>query len=221
MAEILEGVRATRMELLKMVKRVAMAEKGHKLLKEKRDSLLTELFAIVGEVKKAQEAVEKTLAHAYKDLLIAQTILGTDELHQISNITGQDISLRSASRNIMGVHVPALEMDEATRSVIQRGYGLVRTSSKVDEAAKAFEESLQLIAKLAEIEETVRRLAREIERTKRRVNALEYFIIPKLKATVKYIRMRLDEVARDDFIRLKRIKAILEKKGEKGTQEGG
>jgi V/A-type H+-transporting ATPase subunit D len=110
----------------------------------------------------------------------------------------------------MGVRVPIIEMDKAERTVIRRGYGFVDTSSKLDEACWKMEQTLAMIVRLAEVEETVRKLAIEVEKTKRRVNALEYIVIPRLKATVKYIRMRLDEIERESFTRLKKIKALLE-----------
>ena len=110
----------------------------------------------------------------------------------------------------MGVHVPALELkDGLARKVTERGYGLTDSSAAVDRSAKSFEEALEKILKLAELEEAVRNLAGEVEKTKRRVNALEYIMIPSLKATRKYIRMRLEEMERENFGRLKKIKAML------------
>jgi V/A-type H+-transporting ATPase subunit D len=96
------------------------------------------------------------------------------------------------------------------RRINERGYGFLSTNAKLDDASKSFEESLELIVKLAEVEESVRRIAQEVEKTKRRVNALEYIVIPRLKATIKHIEMRMEEIERESFLRLKKIKASLE-----------
>ena len=212
MAEMIEGIKPTRMELLKLKKRVLLAEKGHKLLKEKRDALIAEFLLIIKEVRKLRKKMEEELASAFKGLTAAKALLGTRTVNQLSQITDQDINVDLKTRNIMGVTVPIIRIPETTRKMTERGYGLFDTSSQLDEAAYNFEDSLQAIVQLAEIEETVTRLAQEVEKTKRRVNALEYIVIPKLKATVKYIQMHLDEMARDSFLRLKKVKAVLEKK---------
>ena len=214
MAEMIEGVKPTRMELLKLRKRVLLAEKGHKLLKEKRDALISEFLIITKEVRKCRKGMEKELASAFKDLMAAKALLGSRTVKQLSQITGQNIIVDLKARNIMGVTVPVIKIPETTRKMTERGYGLFDTSAQLDEAAYNFESALQIIVQLAEIEETVRRLALEVEKTKRRVNALEYIVIPRLKATVKYIQMHLDEMARDSFLRLKKIKAVLESKAE-------
>lgn len=214
MAEMIEGIKPTRMELLKLRKRVLLAEKGHKLLKEKRDALITEFLIIIKEVRNCRRKMEKELASSFKALTAAKALLGLRTVTQLSNVTDQDITLDLKTRNIMGVTVPVINIPETTRKMTERGYGLFDTSAQLDEAAYNFESSLKIIVQLVEIEETVRRLALEVEKTKRRVNALEYIVIPRLKATVKYIQMHLDEMARDSFLRLKKIKAVLESKAE-------
>ena len=213
MADIIEGVKPTRMELLKLSRRVNLADKGYKLLKEKRDALITEFLEVVKEVRNARKDVESKLKVAYHNLFLAQVFLGTRTVEEISRVSSQEINVDFIAKNIMGVRVPLLSVGETIRKVTERGYGLVSTHSKLDEAAKSFEEALELIVRLAEIEETVKKLAQEVERTKRRVNALEYIVIPRLKATVKYIRMRFEEMERESFVRLKHIKATLEARG--------
>ncbi len=213
-AEMIEGTKPTRMELLKLRKRVLLAEKGHKLLKEKRDALIAEFLLIIKEVRKLRKKMEEELASAFKSLMAAKALLGPKTVKQLSQITDQDITVDLKTRNIMGVTVPVIRIPETTRKMIDRGYGFFDTSSQLDEAAHEFESSLQIIIQMAEIEETVRRLGMEVEKTKRRVNALEYIVIPRLKATVKYIQLHLDEIARDSFLRLKKIKAVLENKAE-------
>ncbi|MBE9523136.1 MAG: V-type ATP synthase subunit D [Proteobacteria bacterium] len=210
MAEILQNVKPTRMELLKLRKRVKLADKGHKLLKEKRDALISEFMVVIKEYKNARKSVEENLKGAFHNLLMAEVLLGSRDLEQISGITLRDIGLDFMTKNIMGVSVPIMKVDNLVRRINERGYGFLSTNAKLDDAAKSFEESILLIVKLAEVEESVRRIAEEVEKTKRRVNALEYIVIPRLKATIKHIEMRMEEIERESFLRLKKIKASLE-----------
>ncbi len=215
MPEIIEGVSPTRMELLRLRRREQLAVKGHDLLREKRDALIAEFLDVVGEVRDARMVAEEKLKEAFEYLIIAQAGLGVEEVRQLSLMTAQEIPMDFSMRSIMGVNVPLIELPgDLSREVTERGYGLMDSSSAVDSCAKRFEEALAKIIKLAELEEAVRNLAGEVEKTKRRVNALEYVMIPRLKATRKYIQMRLEEMERENFTRLKKIKAILERKGE-------
>ena len=213
MPEIIEGVSPTRMELLWLRRREKLAVKGHDLLREKRDALIAEFLDVVSEVRGARKEVEDKLREAFDYLIIAQAGLGVEEVRQLSLMTPQEISLDFSSRSIMGVSVPILELQgELTRNVTDRGYGFMDSSAAVDKCARSFEEALEKLIKLAEMEEAVRNLAGEVEKTKRRVNALEYVMIPRLKATRKYIQMRLEEMERENFTRLKKIKTMLERK---------
>jgi V/A-type H+-transporting ATPase subunit D len=215
MPEIIEGVSPTRMELLRLRRREQLAVKGHDLLREKRDALIAEFLDVVGEVRDARMVAEEDLKEAFEYLIIAQAGLGVEEVRQLSLMTAREIPMDFSMRSIMGVNVPIIELPEVlSREVTERGYGLMDSSSAVDSSAKRFEEALAKIIKLAELEEAVRNLAGEVEKTKRRVNALEYVMIPRLKATRKYIQMRLEEMERENFTRLKKIKAILERKEE-------
>jgi V/A-type H+-transporting ATPase subunit D len=210
MAEILQNVKPTRMELLKLKKRVKLADKGHKLLKEKRDALISEFMLVIKEYKDARKRVEENLKGAFYNLLMAEVLLGSRDIEQISGITLRDIDLNFMIKNIMGVSVPIMKIENLVRRINERGYGFLGTNAKLDDAAKNFEESILLIVKLAEVEESVRRIAEEVEKTKRRVNALEYIVIPRLRATIKHIEMRMEEIERESFLRLKKIKASLE-----------
>ena len=210
MADILQNVKPTRMELLKLRRRVKLADKGHRLLKEKRDALISEFMIVIKEYKDARKRVEENLKVAFYNLLMAEVLLGSRDLEQISRITLRDINLDFMTKNIMGVSVPVMKIDNLIRRVHERGYGFLSTNAKLDDAARNFEESIGSIVKLAEVEESVRRIAEEVEKTKRRVNALEYIVIPRLKATIKHIEMRMEEIERESFLRLKKIKASLE-----------
>ncbi len=208
--EMIEGINPTRMELLKLKDREKLAVKGHSLLKEKRNALIMEFFNILERVKGSREDVEKTLKQAYKDLTAAQIVMGDLAVKKSAMSVKESVEVDIDSRSIMGVVVPVIDSDIHQRTMVERGYGFLDTSVKLDEAARKFEESIKLIIELGEIEKTIKLLAGEIESTKRRVNALEHIIIPKLENTVKYIEMRLEEMERENFVRLKMIKKTME-----------
>jgi V/A-type H+-transporting ATPase subunit D len=198
------------MELLKLKTKVKLAEKGHNLLKEKRDALIMEFFEIVEEAKGARKNAEDKLKEAYRALTIAQATMGSLKVAESALAVKPSTDLNIKSRNIMGIKVPILEIRVEERTLLERGYSIRDTSAQLDEAARLFEEALRLIAVQAEAEMTIRLLVEEIEKTKRRVNALENIVLPQLDATVKYIKMRLDEMERENFFKLKRIKALME-----------
>ena len=208
--EMIEGINPTRMELLKLKDREKLAVKGHSLLKEKRNALIMEFFNILERVKGSRENVEETLKEAYKDLTAAQVVMGDLAVKKSAMSVKESVEIDIDSRSVMGVVVPLIESETSQRTMVERGYGFLDTSVKLDEAARKFEESIKLIIELGEIEKTIILLAGEIESTKRRVNALEHIIIPQLENTVKYIEMRLEEMERENFVRLKMIKKTME-----------
>jgi V/A-type H+-transporting ATPase subunit D len=208
--EMVEGVNPTRMELLKLKDRVNLATKGHKLLKEKRDALIMEFFNILDRAKGVREKVEEKLSESFADLMVAQTTMGDFAVRKAAMSVQESLDIDVDTRSVMGVNVPIIEYNDIKKSLIERGYGLADTSAKLDEASKGFEEVIELILELSEVEMTVKLLAGEIESTKRRVNALEHIIIPRLQNTVKYIEMRLEEMERENFVRLKMIKQTME-----------
>jgi len=207
--EMIEGVNPTRMELLKLKDREKLAIKGHGLLKEKRNALIMEFFNILERVKGSRETVESKLQEAFEDLTAAQIAMGDMAVKKAAMSVKESVDVDIDSRSVMGVVVPLIDSETSQRTIIERGYGFIDTSAKLDEAAGNFEESIKLILELAEIEKTIVLLAAEIESTKRRVNALEHIIIPRLENTVKYIEMRLEEMERESFVRLKMIKKTM------------
>ncbi|MDI6723217.1 MAG: V-type ATP synthase subunit D [Methanobacterium sp.] len=207
--EMIEGVNPTRMELLKLKDREKLAIKGHGLLKEKRNALIMEFFNILERVKGSRENVENKLAEAFEDLTTAQIVMGDLAVKRAAMSVKESVHVDIDSRSVMGVVVPIIDTETAKRTMVERGYGFVDTSAKLDEAARKFEEAITLTIELAEIEKTIILLAAEIESTKRRVNALEHIIIPRLENTVKYIEMRLEEMERENFVRLKMIKKAM------------
>ena len=199
--QILEGVSPTRMELLEIRKKTILAEKGHKLLEEKRDALVERFFDII----------EKRNQLKFLSLIQSQMIIGEQKVDDISHLTKDIGEVSFESDNIMGVKIPKLNSDGIT--VDEKPlYGFSETCAKLDDAKKQFTALVSKLINLADLEGGIKSLAVEIEKTKRRVNVLENNLIPKLYATRKYIEMQLEEREREDFFRRKRIKALMEKK---------
>ena len=209
MAELL-NVKPTRMELLNLKRRIKLARKGHKLLKDKQDALIMEFFTIYDEALQLRKELNLKMSEAFEALQMAEIDVGTLRLKEISLSVKPNKEVEIRKRNVMGVPVPLIEAESFRRRAGERGYAFVSSSARIDVAAEKFEEVLDLAIRLAEVEETLKRLAKEIEVTKRRVNALEYIIIPRMEATVKFIKQRLDEMERENFFRLKRVKALIE-----------
>lgn len=207
--EMIEGINPTRMELLKLKQREKLAVKGHSLLKEKRNALIMEFFNILDRVKGSRDKVNKNLKDAFEDLTAAQIAMGDLAVKKAAMSVTESVDIDVDSRSVMGVVVPVMDYDVQKRTIIERGYGFMDTSVKLDDASRKFEESVGMIIELGEIEKTITLLAVEIESTKRRVNALEHIIIPRLQNTVKYIEMRLEEMDRENFVRLKMIKKTM------------
>jgi len=207
------AVPPTRMELLKLRQRVGLTQRGHDLLKEKMDALVIEFFEVLRRIQEARTKALEQLFVAHRALSMCFAIVGTLETKQASKETRRELQVEISTRHIMGIAVPAVEVREVERNALVRGYGLHMTSSVLDEASMEFERALKLLIELAELEGSAFALARELEKTKRRVNALEYILIPRLKGALKFVMMRLDEMERENFSRLKRIKAMLEERG--------
>ena len=209
-----ENPNPTRMELLKAKTRVKLARKGHKLLKQKRDALVLEFFKILGKAQDLRSELNSRMSNAYGALAVAQAYHSMQEIEQASMAVKRAPNVHVEVRNIMGVKIPTLEASEPKKLLLARGYSIVGTSAKIDEVADSFEHVLDLIFKLSETENGIRRLILEIEKTKRRVNSLEFVMIPRLESQAKLIRFRLEEMERDSFVMLKTIKRKLEKNAE-------
>lgn len=216
--DIIDGINPTRMELLSLKNRTKLAVKGHGLLKEKRDALIKEFFDILDRVKGVREAAEKSLKEANEALLEAQIAMGDLAVRKASLSVKESIDVDIKSRSVMGVSVPVTNVKMEERSIIDRGYSLADTTIQLDEAAKKFEDSIKFLIELGEVEKTIFLLAEEIEATKRRVNALEHIMIPRFENTEKYIDMRLQEMERENFVRLKMIRSTIEKKDNESNE---
>ncbi|MEK6982811.1 MAG: V-type ATP synthase subunit D [Candidatus Micrarchaeota archaeon] len=200
----------TRMELLKTKERIALANKGHKLLKQKRDALILEFFKILKKAQDLRGELSIRLGKAYHSLSLAQIYHNNYEIQNVALTTKKNIDLDMDVKNIMGVKIPHIEATIETPTQAVNLSSIAFTSAKIDQATTDFESVLELIIKLAETETAIKRLIVEIEKTKRRVNALEFVLIPRLQDQRRMIVFRLDEMERDSFVSLKVIKKRLE-----------
>ena len=210
--QILEGFSPTRMDLLEIRKKLVLAEKGHKLLEEKRDALIEKFFSIIEKRNQFTKNLDEEFKEAFMSLIQAQMILGERKVEEASYLIENAGEISLDSDNIMGVKIPKINSDKI-KIDLKTYYGFFETCSKLDDAQKGFSNLLNKLISLANLEAGIKSLAIEIEKTKRRVNVLENNLIPKLYATRKFIEMQLEEREREDFFRRKRIKAMLESKG--------
>ncbi len=201
------NVNPNRMELLKLRRRTAIARRGHKLLKDKLDELMKQFLGLVRESGNLRDEVEVKLAEAYTVFSIARSEVMTEEVEEALAVSCASLELEVRDESIMGVKVPHFEVD-------LRGsydcYGLATTPMAFDAALQHYRELIPMLVSLAEVENNVRLLAVEIEKTRRRVNALEYVLIPSLEETVTYITMKLDEMERSYRTQLMKIKSMQE-----------
>ncbi len=211
----MENVSPTRMELLAVKGQITLAEQGRDLLKEKRNALMKEFMKIAETVMRGSDELEQSAADARRALARAEALDGPEAVHSAAFAAQGELTLSVEGAFVMGVPVPIIEKKSASRAVIDRGYSLSGTSARIDETAERFEQEVDLLIEIAASELRLRRLAEEIRKTSRRVNALENILIPRLHSRKSYIEMVLEERAREDLFRLKTVKrAILRKRSD-------
>lgn len=216
----MEEVRPTRAELLERREQIKLAEQGMDLLKQKRDALLIEFMGVMDETLRLSESLQKSVSEAQYSLAVAKAVDGTVALRSAGMATKGEIVVDMTGTKIMGVSVPVVTKGESPiRSSFTRGYAVTGVSSRVDETADKYERILDVIIEYADIETRLKRLGEEIQKTNRRVNALEQVTVPQLREQVTYIRQTLDERAREDLFRLKKVKKKIERK--KAAQQAG
>jgi V/A-type H+-transporting ATPase subunit D len=209
MPELIAGVHPTRMELLTLRKRRNIAERGRDLLREKLDALMIEFFQFVREINTLRAKAQDLLAEAYESFVEAQMAMGYMKLEQTSVGVDDRFSIESKTRNIIGVTIPYIQVN--VKPLTTFPYSIYDTSITLDEATLKMAHAIKAIAELSSAEAAVKKLAEAIAATKRRVNSLEYVIIPRMLSTIRYIEMHLEEAEREDFFRLKRIKSRMAK----------
>ncbi|MBI3963035.1 MAG: V-type ATP synthase subunit D [Deinococcus sp.] len=212
------AVSITRMELLAKQAQIVLANQGRDLLDQKRTALMRELMRVVNRVLTRSEALEQSATLARQALARAEAVAGTEAVRSAALATRGELAIEVQATSVMGVSVPVIEQKRVVRSALGRGYSLTGTSVTIDEAAAAFETEVESLIALAESELRLRRLAAEIQRTSRRVNALEHILIPRLIAERDYIQLALDERERADHLRLKRIKQARQRRAIQSPQ---
>ncbi len=200
-------VKPTRSELIATRRRIKLSISGHKLLKMKRDGLIIAFFELLPKVKDMRSQLVELYTVADKKLAVAMVADGKSALRSAANCVRTPPQVELSEYNIMGVVVPKIKVSTIQKSVEERGYGLIGTSVRIDESVHAFEKLAEKVLEAAELETTMKKLLDAIESTKRRVNALEFKIIPQLEEVAAYITLRLEELERENIFRLKRIKA--------------
>ncbi len=203
---IKDTINPTRSELIELKKKIKLSQSGHKLLKMKRDGLILELFEILDKAKGIRVEVEKQFALAKLSLAIAKSVEGVVVVKSTAFALKDTPRLELVSKNVMGVVVPKIEASSVHKKLDEHGYGIIGTSSRIDEAVDAYEILVEKVILAAEIETTMKKLLEDIEKTKRRVNALEFKVIPELTEAKDFIVLRLEEMERENIFRLKRIK---------------
>ena len=197
----------TRSTLLRINRTIKLAVAGHSLLKRKRDGLIKEFFKVLEEAKKFQSRLQENYGKARDAINLARAVEGSAAVRSASMAHKEKAEIDLETRNIMGVIVPKIRTDYHVEAFHTRGYGIIGTSGYIDDSAESYEQVLKDVITVAEIETTLKKMLIEIDKTKRRVNALEFRVLPRLRADGKYIKQRLEEMERDDIFRLKRIKA--------------
>ncbi|MFR8557651.1 MAG: V-type ATP synthase subunit D [Acutalibacteraceae bacterium] len=198
------------MELTRLKKKLVTAMRGHKLLKDKRDELMRQFLDLVRENKELREKVERGIAQANKNFVLARASMSDEVLNAALLAPKQEVSLELSTRNVMSVDIPVL--DYKTRTPDENdiySYGFAFTSSDLDDAVKSLSDLLPDMLRLAEVEKSCELMAGEIEKTRRRVNALEHVMIPQTQENIKYITMKLDENERSTQIRLMKVKDMM------------
>ncbi|MCI5928732.1 MAG: V-type ATP synthase subunit D [Pseudoflavonifractor capillosus] len=214
------NVNPTRMELTRLKTRLKTAQRGHKLLKDKRDELMKQFLDVVRENRALRKKVEDGLMRAHGSFTVASALMSAEMLEQSLLYPKQSVELDMTFHNIMSVNVPEYHFKTKSSDGGEiYPYGFAATSGELDDAVDALEGVFQDMLRLAQIEKTSQLLAEEIEKTRRRVNALEYVKIPQMQEAIKYISMKLDENERSNTIRLMKVKDMLLKEAIEEKRE--
>lgn len=204
------NVNPTRMMLTSLKKRLKTASRGHKLMKDKRDELMKEFLELARENGRLRQEVEKRLAAVYKSFIVASAMMSQEVMEESLMFPKQGVLLEVDSRNIMSVDVPVFTFKTTAEDPANIfPYGFARTSGDLDNAISQLSQLFPMLLDLAAKEKETALLAAELEKTRRRVNALEYVMIPQLEATIKYITMKLDENERGNQTRLMKVKDMM------------
>lgn len=203
------NVKPTRMELSNLKESLVVAERGHKLLKDKQDELMRQFIDLIKENNKLRLQVEEELSGALQNFVLASATMNDAFVDELVAIPTQEASLEIQEKNVMSVRVPEMKFhysEEQEAKEKELSYGYLNTSSELDESLNVMNDVLPNLLRLSEIEKTCQLMADEIESTRRRVNALEYRMIPDHQETIKYIEMKLEEDERASITRMMKVK---------------
>jgi len=204
------NVNPTRMVLTSLKNRLRVAVKGHKMLKDKRDELMKRFLELARENKILREQVEALIGNVYSNFVIASAVMSSEVLEEALMYPKQGVTIEVGRKNVMSVDVPVFDFKTTTDDTANiYPYGFANTSAELDNAIENLSNIFPELLKLAAVEKEVQLLAAEIEKTRRRVNALEYVMIPQLEETIKYIQMKLDENERGNQTRLMKVKDMM------------
>lgn len=204
------NVNTTRMELTNLKRKLNTARRGHKLLKDKRDELMRQFLDMVRENLKLREQVEEGIKRANTHMAVAGSVMQKEVLQTALLLPKQEVTLDVTQKNIMSVMIPVFETHYKTSDENDiYSYGYAFTSGDLDSAVKSLADVFPQMIKLAEIEKSCQLMADEIEKTRRRVNALEHVMIPRYEETIRYITMKLDENERSTTTRLMKVKDMM------------
>lgn len=207
-------VNPTRMELMRLKKRLVTSKRGHKLLKDKRDEMVRQFILLIRKNHALRRKVEKELSGALREFAFANAVMDPETVASALLYPARIARLSLGQRNVMSVKVPVIRVREEVLADAIIPYGFAETSAQLDSAIAAIADVLPLMVELAEIESTCNLLADEIEKTRRRVNALEYVMIPQTQETIRYITMKLEEDARGSLTRLMKVKEMIAARDE-------
>ncbi len=208
------SVNPTRMEFGRLKKRLVVAIRGHKLLKDKQDELMRQFIALIKYNNDLRKNVERKLQNVFKDFVMAKAVLGSEFLEEAIFYTTSKLTFDVGVKNVMSVKVPVFNFNRIKENDVNLSYGFFNTSSELDLSIMNLKMVFSELLELAEVEKSTQLMADEIEKTRRRVNALEYRTIPDLEETIKYIRMKLDENERGALTRLMKVKEIISKRSD-------
>lgn len=199
-------VKPTRSELMKLKQKIKLAKSGYNLLKKKRDGLILDFFEILKAAKSVRTELNDEYKNAIEKINMARALDSDVKINSIAMAIQQEPKITLTKKNIMGVVVPKIGGEKIVKTSQERGYGLIGTTGAINESVKSYEKVIEKIVQVAEAETSIKKLLEEIEKTKRRVNALEFEVIPKMQKTQDFIRLRLEEMDRENVFRMKRIK---------------
>ncbi|HLF15966.1 MAG TPA: V-type ATP synthase subunit D [Candidatus Thermoplasmatota archaeon] len=202
-----QNVTPTRSELINVKRKIALSKSGYNLLKKKRDGLMYEIFAILPKVKTVRAELVKRYASAEEAMKVALAVEGALAVKSVAHTATAVPEVHLKEHNIMGVKVPKIKAEAVRHPLAARGYGLIGTSAAIDDAVSSHEALVEQIIVAAELETAIKKLLDEVEKTKRRVNALEFKVLPELDEVRKFIAFRLEEMERESLFTMKRIKA--------------